>query len=139
MSNYLHTLIGGFSNDKRREARKIFASIPAESAPPTTTSVREINIGIAVGILFEFKQIGIKKFTTQQAAQVVEIFGLKTHFEGHDILVELDGLFSGPKMRLYSTVENSNRIYDVPDDTRLQHLSQQFCPKEENYRHDSIH
>lgn len=131
MSNYLHELVGGYSNEKRREVRKLFASAPTESAPTAVASVRETNIAIAVGILFEFRQIGIKKFTTQQAVRVVEIFGLASRFEGHDVLVELDGLFSGPKIRLYSIVENSNRIYDVPDDTRLQHLSQQFCPKEE--------
>jgi len=82
--------------------------------------------------LFEFRQIGIRKFTTQQAARVIEIFGLNSHFDGHEILTELDGLFSGPKIRLYSIVESSNRVYDVPEDTRLQHLSQQFHPQEKS-------
>lgn len=128
MSNqYLHDMIGGYSNNIRREVRKLFAGVVTGSTVVPVEPICEDNIEIAVGILFEFHQIGIKKFTIQQATRVVELFNLKPRFGERDVAAELDGLFNGPKIRLYSAIENSNRIYDVPDDNRLQHLARQFC------------
>lgn len=142
MSNYLHELIGAFDNAKRREVRKLFNTSTPATILPEDEAVCEDNIGLAVGIISEFKQIGVSQFTIGQAVSVVEIFGLQAKFGDRDIGAELNGLFSGHKIRLYSTSagspvtlpgsgqnrQSTDKIYSVPDDARLAHLVQQFCP-----------
>ncbi len=130
---YLHKLAGGYSNEKRREVRKLFANITTVKVNP----ICEDNIKIAVGILLELKQVGITIFTNQHAVKIVEIFNLSSNFGCRDISTELHQLFVGQKIRLWSTYnsqcDNYNDVmYYIPDDVHLSRLSDQFCKAENN-------
>ena len=133
---YLHKLAGGYSNDKRRDVRRLFANIITVEA---SQMICEDNIGIAVGILLELKQIGITKFTNQHAVKIVEIFNLSSNFGCRDVSTELHQLFVGQKIRLWSTCNSqndnynyNNMMYYMPDDAHLLRLSDQFCKGTEN-------
>ena len=108
---YLHLIIGGFNNAKRREVRNLF-SIPSK---PQEEEVAAKSLDIAVGLLEEFYAIGVKEFVLSQAEKTLEIFGLK--------IVGLDTLLGNPRLRL----QCQNYIWSVPDQNHIENLKMQFC------------
>jgi len=124
ISDYLYKLTGEYSNEKRREIRKIFQTGGLNTFELSNNDITlESNFDIIVGVLLEYQQIGIKKFNIQQIYKTIEIFGLVPKFKGENVMDILYKLCCHPKIRLQ---HDDHGHFFVPDLNRLEHLHLQF-------------
>lgn len=115
---YLHTITGGFDDQKRKAVRKIFqGDAPEDEEPPHNTA----NYDLIVGAVEEINAVGVRKFKISHVRQILSIFGVSHFLSGNvDDYIEaaLAVIGCGRSKDTFTTVD-TNKLEGL----RLQHCS----------------